>query len=178
MTNLPSQHPAISMHLTDVSLTPLISSSRSQSHLESLTALSNTALASQTACQRVKLGAPERIMVEYPDRGPVILQSFLDPAAVRVPTQRHERSRPPTAKDEGSANGGSQKAGEWEAEVGEVDDRPASSDGDLQAEDAPPALVSIVVAGSADQAREARKAAAKLERVGRDFQREWASENS
>ena len=40
-------------------------------------------------------------------------------------------------------------------------------------EDSPPRLVGVVVAGSADQTREARKAAARLERVGRDFQKDW-----
>ncbi|CAM1500965.1 Fc.00g101270.m01.CDS01 [Cosmosporella sp. VM-42] len=146
MTNLPSQHPTVSLHLSDVTLTPLITSSSSQSHLESLTSLTTSALTAQTAAQRVNLGRPQRIMVEYPDRGAVVLQSYLDPR--------------------------------------DVDDRPAvngdaetSTSKDEKPEDGAPMLVGLVVAGSADDVREARRAAARLERVGREFQKEWAVES-
>ncbi|KAI1808165.1 hypothetical protein F4811DRAFT_339393 [Daldinia bambusicola] len=39
---------------------------------------------------------------------------------------------------------------------------------------APPMLISVVVAPSADEARDARRAAARLERVGRAIQAQWA----
>lgn len=156
MTNLPSQHPTLSLHLTDVTLTPLITSSSSQSHLESLTALTTSALTAQLAAQRANLGRPQRIMVEYPDRGPVVLQSYLDPREAA------------DAAVNGGAGGG-------------PDAEPAKEHQDAsdetRSEDAAPVLVGVVVAGSADEAREARRAASRLERVARDFQREWAAES-
>ena len=152
MTNLPSQHPTLSLHLSDITLTPLITSSSSQSHLESLTSLTTSALTSQTAAQRVNLGRPQRIMVEYPDRGAVVLQSYLDP--------RDAEER--TVNGDTSADAETRSTGKDEA----------------RSEDAAPMLVGLVVAGSADDAREARRAAARLERVGREFQKEWVAENN
>ncbi|KJZ79661.1 hypothetical protein HIM_01130 [Hirsutella minnesotensis 3608] len=79
MASLPSQYPTLSIHLADLALTPLITSARSPSHLESLTSLASGALSAHTAAQRAQLGRPQRIMVEYPDAGPVVLQTYLDP---------------------------------------------------------------------------------------------------
>jgi hypothetical protein len=69
-------------------------------------------------------------MLEYPDKGPVVVQSFMEPAA-----QDHNT-----------------KARTEEEEA--------------------PQLVGVV-AGKYDQAKEVRRAAVRLERVGRDIQREW-----
>jgi hypothetical protein len=192
MTNLPAQHPTLSLHLTDHTLTPLISSSSSQSHLESLTSLATTALTSQTAIQRVNLGAPQRIMIEYPDRGALILQSYLDPAAAlpasahaatspspvqpRTPQQSHSRPGTTNGDTPGEGGGGSSATS---VSNGRIDELAKKLEGStLAAEDAPPMLVSLVVAGSADQASEARRAAEKLERIGREFQREWLSDSA
>lgn len=193
MTNLPSQHPTLSLHLTDLTLTPLISSSSSQSHLESLTSLTTTALTGQAAIQRINLGAPQRVMVEYPDRGALVLQSYLDPAAStasattttashhsgsrpETPHQGHH-SRPDTANGDGVGGGGG-----GDLRVGSSHGKGKSParqpEAVISPEDAPPMLVSVVVAGSADQAHEARRAAEKLERVGREFQREWLEDSS
>ncbi|KAF5572481.1 hypothetical protein FPANT_13045 [Fusarium pseudoanthophilum] len=171
MANLPSQHPTLSLHLSDVTLTPLITSASSQSHLESLTALTSSALSSQTAAQRLGLGRPQRLMVEYPDRGPVVIHSYLDPRdAVDTATNSAAAtasSRPGSAP--GSSHGPESRAPRSE---------PAPSHDDPRSEDAAPLLVGVVVAGSADEAREARRASTRLERVGREFQREWAAESS
>ena len=194
MTNLPSQHPTLSLHLTDLTLTPLISSSSSQSHLESLTSLATTALTGQAAIQRINLGAPQRVMVEYPDRGALVLQSYLDPAASiasattttttashhsssrpETPHQGHH-SRPDTANgDGGGGGGGDLRVGSSHGKGKSPARQPEAV---ISPEDAPPMLVSVVVAGSADQAHEARRAAEKLERVGREFQREWLEDSS
>ncbi|KAF4439677.1 hypothetical protein FACUT_3974 [Fusarium acutatum] len=163
MANLPSQHPTLSLHLSDVTLTPLITSASSQSHLESLTALTSSALSSQTAAQRLGLGRPQRLMVEYPDRGPVVIHSYLDPRDAAATAS----SRPGSAP--GSSHGPDSRAPRSE---------PAPSHDDPRSEDAAPLLVGVVVAGSADEAREARRASTRLERVGREFQREWAAESS
>lgn len=186
MTNLPSQHPTLSLHLTDITLTPLISSSSSQSHLESLTSLTTTALTSQAAIQRINLGAPQRVMVEYPDRGALVLQSYLDPATATAAAQRNasrpetpqqgHHSRPDTANGDGGGGGGG--GGGSEGRPKSASYGKDSSRRSEVSEDAPPMLVSVVVAGSADQAREARRAAEKLERIGREFQREWLEDCS
>ncbi|KAF4339790.1 hypothetical protein FBEOM_6264 [Fusarium beomiforme] len=171
MANLPSQHPTLSLHLSDVTLTPLITSASSQSHLEALTALTSSALSSQTATQRLGLGHAQRLMVEYPDRGPVVIHSYLDPRdAVDTTTNNAAAtasSRPGSAS--GSSHGPESRAPRSAS---------ALSHDDPRSEDAAPLLIGVVVAGSADEAREARRASIRLERVGREFQKEWAAESS
>ncbi|KAL2206111.1 hypothetical protein CC79DRAFT_1322610 [Sarocladium strictum] len=158
MANLPSQHPNLSLHLTDHTLHPLITSSSSNTHLNSLTLLTTSALTAQTAIQRAGLGRPQRIMVEYPDRGPVVLQSYLDSPGTGASSS--------AAAISSSANPSTTTAGEAD------EDSTAAA----KAEEPAPMLVGVVVAGSADEAREARRAAGRLERVGREFQKEWAGE--
>ncbi|KAI5462657.1 hypothetical protein BGZ63DRAFT_403861 [Mariannaea sp. PMI_226] len=178
MASLPSQHPSLSLHLSDVTLTPLITSAASQSHLESLTSLTSGALSSQTAALRLGLGRPTRLMVEYPDRGPVVLNSYLDPrdAAASSSATATTDSRPASSGQHGHGA----------AQVGATTPSASDSSGNTEtgkggddaiSEDAAPMLIGVVVAGSADDTKEARRAAARLERVGRDFQREWIAEN-
>jgi hypothetical protein len=169
MATLPSQHPTVSLHLTDVTLTPLITSSSSPSHLDSLTSLAHSALTSQAAVQRANLGRPQRIMVEYPDRGPVVLQSYLEPragsAAAAAVTSASYNASPAMA-----------------TALLEPPNLNSSAKGDAaslrQDDTAAPVLIGVVVAGSADDVREARRAASRLERAGRDFQREWTTEDT
>ncbi|KAM0424587.1 hypothetical protein ACHAPT_010113 [Fusarium lateritium] len=174
MANLPSQHPTLSLHLSDVTLTPLITSASSQSHLESLTSLTSSALSSQTAAQRLGLGRPQRLMVEYPERGPVVLHSYLDPRdTAEASSSSNVAAAPPPVSSSsrpGSAPGSSHGP-ESRSEAS-----PSAKD-DPRSEDAAPLLVGVVVAGSADEAREARRASARLERVGREFQKEWVAES-
>ncbi|KAI1823425.1 hypothetical protein F4861DRAFT_325387 [Xylaria intraflava] len=51
---------------------------------------------------------------------------------------------------------------------------PRDDDGDDENPDAPPMLVGIVVAATPDETPEARRAAARLERVGHEIQGRWA----
>lgn len=149
MASLPSQHPTLSLHLTDTSGTPLITSSTSRSNLASLTSLTTGALHSRAAAQRANLGTPQRIMVEYPDDGAVVVQSYLEP---EIDTS--DTTPPPHRGSTSSVS-----------TVG----------GQIIDEDAVPVLVGVVVAGNSEGAREARRAAVRLERVGREFQREWSA---
>ncbi|EGR50601.1 uncharacterized protein TRIREDRAFT_2837 [Trichoderma reesei QM6a] len=170
MSNLPSQHPTLALHLTDLTLTPLITSSSSPAHLESLTSLASSAITAQTAAQRASLGRPQRIMVEYPDSGAVVLQSYLDP------------------RESGGGGGGlsESEAGSVSRYKRDHDHDHDGHDADVDVDDAtartpvddagPPVLIGVVVAASSDDAREARRAAARLERIGREIQKEWAAQ--
>lgn len=174
MSNLPSQHPTLSLHLTDLTLTPLITSSSSQSHLESLTKLTSSAITSQTTAQRANLGRPQRIMVEYPDSGAVVLQSYLDPRESGGGGADH-------ISEPDSFSKYKYKDGHGHGHIADDDDsssirtpdtaRPATADDSVA-----PTLISVVVAATSDDAREARRAAARLERIGREFQREWTAQ--
>ncbi|KAL7814104.1 hypothetical protein V8C26DRAFT_151887 [Trichoderma gracile] len=165
MSNLPSQHPTLALHLTDLTLTPLITSSSSPAHLESLTSLASSAITAQTAAQRANLGRPQRIMVEYPDSGAVVLQSYLDPRESGGGGGGDEAAAVSTYKHDGGAH-------DADAEV-DADDATARTASD---DAGPPVLIGVVVAASSDDAREARRAAARLERIGREIQKEWAAQ--
>ncbi|KAG5977087.1 hypothetical protein E4U56_000491 [Claviceps arundinis] len=78
MAQLPSEFPTLAIHLADKNRDPIITSSSSPSQLASLTSIAAGALVSHSAVRRIGLGRPERIMVEYPDAGAVIIETFLD----------------------------------------------------------------------------------------------------
>ncbi|KAJ6440515.1 integral membrane protein [Purpureocillium lavendulum] len=182
MASLPSQHPTLSIHLSDLTLTPLITSSSSPSHLDSLTSLTSSALSSQIAAQRAQLGRPQRIMVEYPDAGAVVLQSYLDPPPPPPPVAGSSSSAPSaTASRSRKNSSGPYRDGDRSDTMGGGGGSGSSNSGGAGAarvEDAAPMLVGVVVAGSSNEAKEARRAAVRLERVAREFQREWAAQTS
>ncbi|KAI3326712.1 hypothetical protein HD806DRAFT_415252 [Xylariaceae sp. AK1471] len=235
MANLPSQYPSLALHLTDRALTPLITSARAQQQLQSLTALSHTALNAHESALRLGLGIPQRIMVEHGE-GPVFLQTFLSPQpaplVLSLPRDDQQHQTRQSAPDAGmsaavaqlaslsvsSANGATQhsqappqntrpQAQQHQGALAlAAESRGATESGlapataaylrggaatddehehsafpedehDIDNEenaDAPPILVGIVVAPSSDETLEARRAAARLERVGREIQGRWA----
>ncbi|KAJ6779587.1 hypothetical protein PWT90_04751 [Aphanocladium album] len=174
MASLPSQHPTLSLHLADDALTPLITSSRSRAHLESLTSLATSALTSRTAASRVGMGAVERIMIEYPSpaAAAVVLQSYLHvPEPPSLPLSDADTtasSSTTTTTTTTTTMGGGKNLG---AEDGEGEDQSGTIS-------SPPRLVSVVVAGRPQDASEARRAAARLERIGREFQSQWSASSS
>ncbi|KAI5926946.1 hypothetical protein F4810DRAFT_417676 [Camillea tinctor] len=225
MTNLPSQHPSLSLHLTDRSLTPLITSSRTPSQHQSLTSLSHTALSALESAQRLGLGVPQRIMVEHAPQhqhqhssgGPVLLQMFLASStpsfpssapggigsgsgtsddhasgSTRTSTSQLRTGIEPTAASASSAAAQQLSSLSLSGEPARLrggatlDNDPSDEEGGEEEEeggggvgvgeedaDAPPMLLGVVVAPTADEALEARRAAAKLERVGREIQARW-----
>ncbi|KAI0838669.1 hypothetical protein F5Y06DRAFT_41383 [Hypoxylon sp. FL0890] len=210
MANLPSQHPHLSLHLTDRALTPLITSSRTQPQLEALTSLSHGALSAHESALRLGLGSPQRIMVEHADGGPVVLQSFLraDTHPATSTTNTTATANPSSSSSTTAGGGATTANGQPSAdehneppspvsptaEASAVErrlqqlqlqgsnsvalDDPGATSPTLEPEEedanAPPMFVGLVVAPSADEARDARRAAARLERVGREIQARWA----
>lgn len=135
---------------------------------------------------------PQRILIETSSPGPVILHSYLNPhlshhAQTRAPTngrgiveQAREDLRPLSGTTESSSAAGESSN---EPLVNGVDYSKAISEtsGEGEEEDGnarqiPPMLVATVVAATAAEAGEARRTAARLERMGREFQREWVRE--
>jgi hypothetical protein len=101
-------------------------------------------------------------MVEYPDSGAVVLQSYLHPR-------------------ESGGGDSCDHSSESESVTKYKDDDDEDNERDPDAsrptdETIAPVLISVVVAASSDDAREARRAAARLERIGREFQREWVAQ--
>jgi hypothetical protein len=80
----------------------------------------------------------------------------------------------------GSEAGDSEEVGDGGALVNGVEcgkDMPVEEDGAAEnVVQQPPLLIASVVTPSAGEAGEARRAAARLERIGKEFQREWVRE--
>ncbi|KAI1459245.1 hypothetical protein F4805DRAFT_422025 [Annulohypoxylon moriforme] len=226
MANLPSQHPHLSLHLSDRALTPLITSARTQYQLEALTSLSHGALSAHESALRLGLGTPQRIVVEHVGSGPVVLQSFLRADArpsssgttTNAPPSRHTNTNtnnasnfpqpPSTSPSQGTSstavaappnglpptlsteppsdpstpispsasptNTIERRLAQLQLQGGVGDNDTILDAGTPEDANAPPMLVSLVVAPSADETRDARRAAARLERVGREIQARWA----
>lgn len=169
---------SISTHLADPSLTPLLTTARSQPQLEALTSLTSTALTAHSTALRLGLGTPERLMVEYPGGGPLILNSFLEPPSMRNLTASPAHVTDALgsldiAADSPAAAGKGGPAAAAPPALGEASD---DDDDDVGEAEDPPMLIAVVVGSGPDEGREAQRAAARLERLGRSLQREWAAE--
>ncbi|EEY14531.1 predicted protein [Verticillium alfalfae VaMs.102] len=243
MTSLPSQHPTLSLHLSDRNLHPILTSARSDTQLEALTSLATTSLTAHAAAHRLALGHPQRLMVEHGPGAPVVLTSYLDPAAAlssssaHTPTAAHIASSATSPRRAGSPSTGGggivvtgppaassslnpaavaaaadpspstlahsalapptdllaaatlssagSGSGSDPTATATTSSRPnlltvgSAQDGlETSAADAAPMLIGLVVAGTAEEALEARRAAVRLERVAREVQREWTVEEN
>lgn len=113
-------------------------------------------------------------MVEHADGGPLVLNSFIEPVSSSA-AEEDVSALDVDGKvgDEAEDNGASNGEGSGGANRG--GDGPEGDGGDVED---PPMFVAVVVGASAEDGREARRAAARLERVARDFQREWTAEET
>jgi hypothetical protein len=202
MANL-STSSNISHHLTDHTGTPLFSTStstnrpsQSQSQSQALSSLTTAAITAYDTASRLGLGMPQRILVETSSPGPIILHSYLNPQ----PSQRVQARTPINGRgiveqaredlrwlsgttDSGSVaentiggegiNGLLVNGVDYGKDVSEPE---GEEEEDGNGRQFPPMLVGTVVAATAADAGEARRVAARLERMGREFQREWARE--
>lgn len=188
MAHLPTQYPHLALHLTDRALTPIISSSPNQQpktfstspppssstsssddetgspeddtatlQTLSLAHLTATALTAYDTAKRLDRGAPLRTMVEYPDNGPVVLYSYL------CPTLDTETQHPPLQLSD-------------EPQENQEEQQEQQDEQDTDGPNAPPMLIGTVIAPRGDHLRDARRAAGRLERIGKGFQAAWIAQ--
>lgn len=186
--------PNVSHHLADQALTPLISSAQSPlntSQSAAFSTITTTAVSAYNSASRLGLGLPLRIMVDTCPPGPAVLHSFLNPQPSSVAAQgsrgRVEQAREDmrplsggtTESDSAGASSG-EAYGSSEHINGTIETQEAHADGNPGEEGSavpvPPLLIGTVVAARAQDAGEARRIAGSMERLGREFQREWVSE--
>ncbi|KAK8044707.1 hypothetical protein PG993_004731 [Apiospora rasikravindrae] len=159
MANLPSQHPSLAVHLADRTRTPLISSARSQQQAQALSTLTHSALLAHESALRLGLGSPQRVIVEHSSNGPFLIHSFIE-----TDTAQHDAlQEAPTYVDMNP--GGSNQTGQSELPIdGEVDEAPM--------------LLSTVIAPTSESGLDAKRAGARLERVGKAIQSSWTDSGS
>ncbi len=187
----------LAIHLADRALTPIISSSRdlsssrhnSQTRAQALSSVTSTAIAAYDTASRLGLGLPQRIMIEMQSSGPIILHSYLNPApsqrgqtsylgnheAVRnIVEQAREDLRPLSGTTDTQSIGEDGENGE--ALVNGASEAERTEDDEENTVPPQPILIASVVAPTAADAVGAKRAAARLEKTGRAFQRAWVRE--
>ncbi|KAG5951638.1 hypothetical protein E4U53_002614 [Claviceps sorghi] len=117
----------------------------------------------------------QRIVVEYPDARPLVLETYLDappapptakpPEAIARPRPQKQRQKQKQKQKPKPKPKPKQKQKQKQKKDG----------GDDDDDNAPPMLVGIVVARP-DDAHDAAQALVRVEDVGRQFQAEWAAE--
>jgi hypothetical protein len=142
-------------------------------------------------------------MIETGSSGPVILHSYLNPQQSLRPQSRHTRVALAAGRDivelaredlrplsgttentsivdqrdeSGVLVNGTANGGDYGTDL-EAGDEAQITDED-SAVQLPPLLVATVVASGAGETLEARRAAARLERMGREFQKEFVREET
>ncbi|EPQ66317.1 BgtA-21434 [Blumeria graminis f. sp. tritici] len=190
------ESPRLALHLADRALAPLFSSAdfdtprvpglQSQTQAQALSSLTNTAIIAHDTSLRLGLGAPMRIMVEMQSSGPIVLQSFLNPSSINN-SESDKNSRSLIEIDEEPQKSIDSCLGKGTTDRGSngskmcVPDISIANDKDVHGElgdkkpisPSPPLLIAVVVAPTSVEAAEARRAASRLVRAGRECQGAW-----
>jgi len=200
MSNISASYPTIGLHISDQTLTPILSSSQTISdsdvsvpQAQALNALTTTAITAYETARRLGLGLPQRLIIETANDGPMLLQSYLDPSLV---TPRNlinnvdnnnlddllDVGRPSTgSSEETTINGLGNVGGPSDSLTNGFDDEhgattEAQSGEDTTAIQPPPMLFATVVVPRRSELNDGRTVAMRVERMGRQFQREWLRE--
>lgn len=199
MANLSANHPTIALHICDRNLTPLLTSSRPSQSIQASEAtqalhiLTTTSINAYETARHLGYGAPQRIMAETVNDGPVLLQSYINPSSV-IPRSitngvvhstngflNHllDVGRPSTGLSEQSTSTeianpvGPPVTNGFDTDGYTTDER---SNDESTAIQPPPMLFSTVVVPRRTDLGEGRTVAMRMERIGRHFQREWFRE--
>lgn len=203
MANLSANHPTIALHISDRTLTPLLSSSQASqidpdavtSQAQALQTLTQTSITAYETTRRLGLGVPQRLMIETANDGPVLLQSYMNPSSV-IPrnlvggvddtngyvNDLLDVGRPSTGVSEQTTITELPNTGEpsrpltngFDSDHGLIIEE--HSDDESTAIQPPPMLFATVVVPRRSDLSEGRTVAMRMERVGRQFQREWVRE--
>jgi len=196
MANLSANHPTIALHISDRNLTPLLTSSQPSRSIpdseatQALHILTTTSINAYETARHLGYGAPQRIMLETVNDGPVILQSYLNPSSVlprSITNGVHSTNgflnhlldvgRPNTGVSEQTTSTeianpmGPPLTNGFDTDYGYTTDE--RSNDESTAIQPPPMLFSTVVVPRRTDLSEGRTVAMRMERIGRQFQREW-----
>jgi len=205
MSNLSANHSTIAFHISDRTLTPLLSSSQqSQQHVshsdgsgsqtQALHALTTASINAYETARRLGYGAMQRLMIETTNNGPVLLQSYMNPSSV-IPrglisdveiTDGHmndllDVGRPSTGISEQTTSSELANSEQllhltngFDTNHGPLMDE--NSGDESSAIQPPPTLFATVVVPRRSELGGGRTVAMRMERLGRQFQREWVRE--
>ncbi len=185
MATAPSCSNTFGLHLSDRALTPILSSSQqsstndsssaSRKQSQALSALTVASISAYDTAARLGLGLPHRVMIETHSSGPIVLTSYLRSPDSGSTTVEHAREYPHPPGGGTNTDNFSESRELGEAFVnGQVKDGDIGELGEAaNKRHQPPLLVASIVASTSAEIGEARRAAARLEMTGREFQKGW-----
>ena len=155
-SDIPSQHPALQIHLADASNYPIIASEISEADTANIEHLTGLFSSAQDTAARLGLGTLKRITIQGGGNGSSVVQSCISP--------RSGSENSVKAKGKISQNSRS-------TDSGQVGGEPASD------AKVPPTLFATIVTSSDKDSHEAREVLKELETVGEGLQEVWEAES-
>jgi hypothetical protein len=164
----------LTFQLSDRALTPILSSSKPASQKR----LATTAISSYDYASRLGLGLPKRLIIET-NTGPIILYSYLTPTPLERQRRHQVGTVEQTRRSMRSLEDNSEEHMQRAEAANESDEavrnsvaEPHLEESDELLSETTTQLFVSVIAPNATYFAEARKVAARLERVGLQMQRE------